>query len=100
LPEDFLLEISLIFFADLQVTLADPGVLLTRLPASAEAGADRGDFVVRGLLGFLKAEPKDSSPEERRYGTFDPDRSERFSFLRTATDAPDASISGADSTAG
>jgi hypothetical protein len=64
--EDLLPEDSLTFFADPPAILAEPEVLLTRFPVSTEAGADRGDLMVRSLLGFLKAEPKDSFPEERR----------------------------------
>jgi hypothetical protein len=40
LPEDFLPEEDLTFFADLPGTFTDPGVLSTRFPTSTEAGAE------------------------------------------------------------
>jgi hypothetical protein len=66
LPEDLLPEGDLPFFADSPDTLTGPGVFSTRLPTSTEAGAERGDFLARCLLDFLKEKPGDFFSAERR----------------------------------
>ena len=86
-------EVVLTFFADLPGDFA-AGVSLTR------AETDFGDLVDDYPLDRLKIEPADAFSAERRREAFDPDRLTRFLFSRTESDAPDASVSGADSTAG